>query len=60
MTFILVLLILHADGTSSLNELPVRSVQECHSLGRAWLASRRDVETPEVADFRCKVREPRR
>jgi len=57
MTWLLVLLILHADGTPEEISRPQPTADACHSLGRAIIAQVNHGEA-SVAGFRCDVERP--
>jgi len=66
MTWLFVLVLLHADGTTTETQTSGLTESECHSTERAWLGAfnhrevRMDAQTDVVVKIRCEKREPRR
>jgi hypothetical protein len=57
MTWLLVLIILHADGSSTETAGPVfHSERECQRYGIAWEAQANRRSETDVSFFRCKAR----
>jgi hypothetical protein len=55
MSWLLVLLLLHADGSFVESDLPgFRSEDECQAVGRAWAAQAARRNETDVAIFRCR------
>jgi hypothetical protein len=58
MTWLLVLILLRADGTSSeTGGLVFRSERECQRYGQAWEAMANRRYEGDIAFFRCKARD---
>jgi hypothetical protein len=54
-TWLLVIVLIHTDGTISSNELPgFGSPRECQDIGRAWVAqANHRPDQTDVALYRC-------
>jgi hypothetical protein len=56
-TWLLVLLLLHADGRFEQTAVPVRSEHDCQTIGQAWAAQAVRRDSTDTAVFRCKARD---